>query len=86
MATKIETLQNKSGDVILPRTKASAVTLDDGSSVEYALANRTTDDVKLQGTTATSVGVAPGTTLSTLLTTVLSTSTNNVLASAELVD
>ena len=37
MATKIETLKKPNGDQVLPRTRAKAVSMDDGTSVEAAI-------------------------------------------------
>ena len=37
MATKIETLKKSNGDQVLPRTRAKAVSMEDGTSVETAI-------------------------------------------------
>lgn len=37
MATKIETLKKPNGDHVLPRTRAKAVSMEDGTSVEAAI-------------------------------------------------
>ena len=37
MATKIETLKKPNGDQVLPRTRAKAVSLENGTSVETAI-------------------------------------------------
>ena len=39
MATTIETLKKSNGDHVLPRTRAKAVAMEDGSTVEAAIAN-----------------------------------------------
>lgn len=38
MATKIETLKKPNGDQVLPRTRAKAVTMENGTTVEAAMA------------------------------------------------
>ena len=37
MATKIETLKKPNGDQVLPRTRAKAVTMENGETVEAAI-------------------------------------------------
>lgn len=37
MATKIETLIKPNGDQVLPRTRAKAVSMEDGTTVEAAI-------------------------------------------------
>ena len=37
MATTIETLKKPNGDQVLPRTKAKAVSMEDGTTVEAAI-------------------------------------------------
>ena len=37
MATRIETLKKPNGDQVLPRTRAKAVTMENGTTVEAAI-------------------------------------------------
>ena len=37
MATKIETLKKPNGDQVLPRTRAKAVSMENGTTVETAM-------------------------------------------------
>lgn len=83
MATRIDTL-NQNGVTILPRTVAKAVTMEDGTSLEYAIDNRSTDTVKVTAEVAEALGVVEGTDLSTVL--INQAATANVLAAAEIVD
>jgi hypothetical protein len=39
MATKIETLKKPNGDQVLPRTRAKAVSMENGTTVEAAIAD-----------------------------------------------
>lgn len=66
MATYIRPLRSGS-DTILPRTVAKAVTLEDGSTLEYALENRDTEDVKVSAELAAILDVPLGTTLTEVL-------------------
>lgn len=43
MATKIETLKKPNGDQVLPRTRAKAVSMEDGTTVEAAINAHTAD-------------------------------------------
>lgn len=43
MATKIETLKKPNGDQVLPRTRAKAVSMENGTTVESAIAEVTTE-------------------------------------------
>jgi hypothetical protein len=54
MATKIETLKKPNGDQVLPRTRAKAVTMENGTTVEAAIndLNQLSSD-KLSVTTQT---------------------------------
>jgi gamma-glutamylcysteine synthetase len=42
MATKIETLKKPNGDQVLPRTRAKAVSMESGTTVEAAIADANT--------------------------------------------
>lgn len=83
MATKIETLEKK-GDIILPRTVSKAVTMEDGTSLEYAYKNSSSDYVKIPAEVATALGLVEGASLSEVLVG-LNTNLKNTLASAELI-
>lgn len=48
MATKIETLKKSNGDQVLPRTRAKAVSMENGTSVEAAIEQLNTDLEALQ--------------------------------------
>ena len=48
MATKIETLKKPNGDQVLPRTRAKAVSMENGTTVETAIAQLNTDLEALQ--------------------------------------
>jgi hypothetical protein len=39
MATTIETLKKPNGDQVLPRTRAKAVSMEDGTTAEEAIGN-----------------------------------------------
>ena len=84
MPTRIKTLE-QNGDIILPRTVASAVTMSDGMNLEAAMSNRNTDSIKLTAEVADAVGSVEGATLSSLLINNAG-STANVLASAEVIE
>lgn len=43
MATKIETLKKPNGDQVLPRTRAKAVSMENGTTVEAAIGNLNTN-------------------------------------------
>ena len=83
MATRIDTL-NQEGNTILPRTVSKAVTMEDGTNLEYAINNRSTDTVKISAEVAEALGLVEGTDLSTLIIN-QSRATANTLASAEII-
>lgn len=79
MATRIKTLtEGTSGDIVLPRTVAKAVTLEDGTSLDVALENRDTDDVMITEELANSLGLPQFTRLSKVLE-----SMNNTISTAQ---
>lgn len=84
MISKIQSLTND-GNIILPRTVAKAVTMEDGTNLEYAISNRSTEHVKIVGELATALGVIEGTTLSEYLSMISANTTSNTLAVAEVV-
>lgn len=67
MATEIKTLTDKHGNTILPRTSVKAVTLEDGTTLEHALNNLPTDQVKIPEGLVEALGVPLGTPLSDIL-------------------
>lgn len=69
MATYIKTLKDDDGNIIVPRSKSKAITMEDGTNLEYAVKNRPATDIKLTGSLAESLGVPDGTSLATYLTT-----------------
>lgn len=84
MFTIIKTLLQ--GDtIVLPRTKSSAVHMEDGTTVEYAIKNVSTDYVKLSSEVATALGLVEGASLSTVLIDNQTRNNNNVLAAAEVI-
>lgn len=74
------------GQRIYPRTIASAVTMEDDTTLEYAIKNIPATSIKITGTLATSLGVVDGTSLADLLLAIFTTNTSHVLASAEVLD
>lgn len=66
MANKIKTLKNKL-DNIFPRTLGKAVMMEDGTTLEYAIKNVSTDAVKISDEVAEATGRVSGTTLSSML-------------------
>lgn len=84
MLTIIKTLL-QGENIILPRTRSTAVTMEDGTTVEYALKNVSTNNVKVSKELADAMGLVEGATLSSVLMTNVN-STANVLAAAEVVE
>lgn len=82
MATYMRTLKDDDGNRIIPRSKSKAITMEDGTTLEYAMKNRPATDVKLTGSTAVALGVPEGTSLAEYLESI---SVDSVIATAELI-
>ena len=84
MATKIKTLEDKAGDQILPRTVSSAVTMEDGTGLEYTIKNLPMSSIKIPAEVAEITGDVAGTDLATFIIN-YNNDTANTLAAAEVI-
>lgn len=71
--------------VVIPRTRSTAVTMEDGTTLEFAYKNSSTDYVKITADVANAFGIVEGASLSTVLMNNRNT-TANVLAAAEVIE
>lgn len=82
MATRIKTLRSGE-DIVLPRTSSKAIMMDDGTTLEYALNNRDTEDVQVTEELATALDVPLGTKLTKVIIDMLARGTEVLNASVE---
>lgn len=79
---QIQTL-TRDGEPILPRTVSTAVTMDDGTSLEYAIKNIPVNSVKLPDEVLSALGLPVGTTLADFLVMYAQNVSNTVVAAVE---
>ena len=85
MATLVKTLKDRKGNLLVPRTVSIAVTMMDGTTLDFAINNIKAESIKIPKELAESQGLVEGVDLTTFLMSLIN-NTSNTLATAEVVE